>query len=63
MDKNRIILPYISATTTSLIFGLSYLFTKRALNFAEPFELLSFRFLTAFLIMSLLIILRIIKIN
>lgn len=63
MNKNRIILPYISATTTSLIFGLSYLFTKRALNLAEPFELLSFRFLTAFLIMSLFIILRIIKIN
>lgn len=56
-------LPYISATTTSIIFGLSFLFSKKALNVASPFTLLSFRFLTAFLVMSILILLKVIRVT
>lgn len=56
-------LPVISGTISSVIFGLSFLFSKRALAVAKPFELLSFRFLTAFLIMSTLIVFKIIHIN
>lgn len=63
MSYNKNILPYLSATTTSIIFGLSFLFSKRALNVASPFSLLSFRFLTAFVIMTLLVIFKVIKIN
>lgn len=56
-------LPILSGVITSIIFGLSFLFSKMALAIASPFELLSFRFLTAFLIMSALIVLKIIPIN
>jgi drug/metabolite transporter (DMT)-like permease len=42
---------------------MSFLFTKRALEAASAFKLLSFRFLLAFLVMSLLIALRIIKVD
>lgn len=61
--KKQNCLPYISATATSLIFGLSFLFSKKALNIASPFSLLSFRFLTAFLVMTILILLKIVKVN
>lgn len=63
MLKKQNLSPYISATTTSIIFGLSFLFSKKALNVASPFTLLSFRFLTAFLVMAILVLLKIIKID
>jgi drug/metabolite transporter (DMT)-like permease len=63
MNNKTNILPILSGILTSLIFGLSFLFSKKALNIVEPFTLLSFRFLAAFTIMSILKILGIIKIN
>ncbi len=63
MNHKPNILPIISGIFTSSIFGLSFLFSKKALNIVEPFTLLSFRFLVAFLIMSILIFSGIIKIN
>lgn len=63
MKNKTNILPILSGILTSSIFGLSFLFSKKALNIVEPFTLLSFRFLVAFLIMSLLILLGVIKIN
>jgi drug/metabolite transporter (DMT)-like permease len=56
-------LPILSGIGAAAIFGLSFLFSKMALNSAGTFELLSFRFLTAFLIMTALIGLKIIKVN
>ncbi|SHH87665.1 DMT family transporter [Clostridium grantii] len=61
--KNNAYLPYISAATTSLIFGLSFLFSKLALEIVDPITLISFRFLTAFLVMTFLIITKVIKVN
>lgn len=61
--KKRTVLPYISATITSLIFGLSFLFSKIALQNVSPLTLLGFRFLTAFSLMTILIILKIIKVD
>ena len=63
MKNKTNILPILSGILTSSIFGLSFLFSKKALNIVEPFTLLSFRFLIAFLIMSILKLLGIIKIN
>ncbi|MGH4117365.1 DMT family transporter [Clostridium sp.] len=63
MNHKMDMLPILSGILTSSIFGLSFLFSKKALNIVEPFTLLSFRFLTAFLIMSILIIFGGIKIN
>lgn len=61
--KKHSFLPYISACTTSLIFGLSFLFSKIALQSVSPLTLLGFRFLIAFLVMSVLILFKVIKVN
>ncbi len=63
MNEKINVLPILSGILTSSIFGLSFLFSKKALNIVEPFTLLSFRFLVAFLIMSILILFGGIKIN
>lgn len=63
MKNKTNILPILSGILTSSIFGLSFLFSKKALDIVEPFTLLSFRFLVAFIIMSILKLLGIIKIN
>lgn len=63
MKKKHNILPYLASLISSTIFGLSFLFSKTALNLTDPFTLLSLRFLLAFLIMSILVILGVIKVN
>lgn len=63
MNHKTNTLPILSGILTSLIFGLSFLFSKKALSIVDPFTLLSFRFLLAFLIMTLLIFCKFIKIN
>jgi drug/metabolite transporter (DMT)-like permease len=55
--------PYAASIATSFIFGLSFIFSKVALAITDPITLLSFRFLTAFLIMSVLLLIGVIKIN
>jgi len=56
-------LPYFAAAGMALIFGFSFLFTKNALESLDIFQLLFLRFLIAFLGMSVLILLRVAKIN
>lgn len=56
-------LAILAGIGSSSIFGLSFLFSKMALNVASTFELLSFRFLTAFSIMSVLIAFKVIRVN
>ena len=63
MLKKKKFQPYLSSITASVIFGFSFMFSKKALLYASPFELLSFRFGAAFLTMSLLVLLKIIKIE
>lgn len=46
--------------TGNAIFGFSFLFSKLAMDVAEPFVLLAVRFLTAFVVMSLLRMLRLV---
>lgn len=53
----------IAAAVSNTIFGLSFLFSKTALNVAHPLIILSVRFAVAFIFMSLLIVFRIIKVN
>ena len=45
------------------LFGLSYLFSKMALNVAEPSILLFVRFSVTFVILNLLVLLRVMKLN
>lgn len=61
-DKSNIV-PYITAIITNFIFGLSFLFSKRALSAEDPMTLLSFRFLAAFLVMTVLIVSKAIKVD
>lgn len=49
-------LSMLMAFTGNAIFGFSFLFSKLALDVAEPFVLLTVRFLTAYLLMTFLIV-------
>lgn len=55
--------PYVAAIIFSLIFGLSFMFTKKAIMVISVFKLLSFRFLLAFIVMSLLVLFKVIKVD
>lgn len=57
------IMPYLGAIISSSIFGLSFLFTKRAIMITSAFKLLSLRFLLAFAAMSVLVIFKVIKVD
>lgn len=61
--KNNKLMPYLASTVSCTIFGLSFLFSKRALVSADPFSLLSFRFLAAFLLLTILLFFKVIKVN
>lgn len=53
--KNKII-SLLFAFLAYSIFGLSFIFSKKALNFTTPFVLLAVRFLFAFLILNVLLL-------
>lgn len=61
--KNGIFLAYISALINALIVGLSFLFTKTAVTMSTPLDTLSFRFSVAFLVLSFLLLIRVVKIK
>lgn len=63
MKIDKKIIPYFTALITNIIFGLSFLFTKKALMVSNPITLVAFRFLLAFIVMSLLIAFKVIKVN
>lgn len=57
-EKKSLLLPVLAGALGHIIWGFSYLFTRVALRSAQPDVLLSLRFLTALLIMNLLILLK-----
>lgn len=63
-SKNyKVIVGCLCALGSEILFGFSYLFSKKATNIANPFELLAWRFLFAFIIMSACSLVGIFKIN
>ncbi|HOX91478.1 MAG TPA: DMT family transporter, partial [Spirochaetales bacterium] len=54
---------YLAGAGASIIFGLSFMFTKNALDTLSSWELLFLRFLTAALVMSVLVAFRLIKLD
>jgi drug/metabolite transporter (DMT)-like permease len=56
-------LPYLAGLGIALAWGLSFLFTKGALDYLSPFHLLSLRFAAAFAAMALLRVMNLIQIN
>ena len=63
MTKTKELLAYGFSLLYAIIFGLSFLFSKRALDITSPIKLLAFRFLLAFTFLSLLILFKLIRIN
>jgi drug/metabolite transporter (DMT)-like permease len=62
-NKAEQYLPYAAGLGVSLIFGLSFLFTKTALDTFGPIELIAYRFAIAALVITLLVGTRAIRIN
>ncbi len=56
-------LPYFASLTVAVIFGFSFIFTKEALNYLAPFQLLGFRFAVAALVLTLLQLTRVIRLD
>ncbi|NLM37965.1 MAG: EamA family transporter [Firmicutes bacterium] len=54
---------YLLAVFTELIFGFSFIFTKAALDYVTPNQLLAFRFMTAAFLLTLLRVLRVVDIK
>lgn len=63
MKNKQQVFGMAAALLANLIFGFSFIFSKLALKSADPLIILSIRFTVAFLVLSLLIIFRIIKVN
>ncbi|MBQ0001128.1 MAG: DMT family transporter [Clostridiales bacterium] len=61
VSKNSERLHMLMAFTGNAIFGFSFLFSKLALNVAEPFVLLAARFSVAFLLMTVLMVTGLVK--
>ena len=61
--KSKTVTGCLCALGCEILFGLSYVFTKQATESAGAFELLGWRFLTAFLVMTVLVFTDIVKIN
>lgn len=56
-------LPYLAALGMATIYGFSFLFTKNALETLGTVQLPFLRFLTAFIVMTLLVVFKVIKVN
>ncbi|RJE86308.1 DMT family transporter [Paenibacillus sp. 1011MAR3C5] len=52
MNSKELKLPYLFAVFNAVIIGLSFLFAKKALDYASPLDTLAFRFAASFLVMS-----------
>ena len=61
--KNNLYLAYLFALINASIVGLSFLFTKTAINVSNPLDTLAFRFTVAFLTVSFLILIRVVKVE
>ncbi len=56
MKLNKKILGMVAALTANVIFGFSFIFSKSALQFAQPIVVLAIRFTVAFLALNLLLL-------
>ncbi|MTT31874.1 EamA family transporter [Terrilactibacillus sp. BCM23-1] len=51
MSRSKILLAYLSIILFALIIGFSFMFTKIAIHYANPMDILAHRFTVAFLVM------------
>lgn len=62
-DQRSTRLGILAAISCEAIFGLSYIFTKQATQSTSELSLLAFRFFVAFVVMSILVVFKVVKIN
>ena len=63
MPKGKVLLGILAIIICEVLFGFSFLFTKTITASVSPLTLLSWRFIIAFIVMSLLAIVGIIKLD
>lgn len=63
INKNGLRFAYLCAVLNATIIGFSFLFTKMALEYAEPVDTLTYRFAISFAILSIPVLLRRIQLN
>ncbi|MFE0555866.1 DMT family transporter [Paenibacillus sp. NPDC058910] len=63
MNSSGLKFAYLCAVINAMIIGLSFLFTKIALEFAEPLDTLTFRFAASFAVMSIPVLLGRFRLN
>lgn len=63
MEKKNMMIGSLCAVGCETLYGLSYIFTKQATDHAGVFALLGWRFLLAFVVMSVLVAVGVLKIN
>lgn len=63
MKKEKVLVGIVSIISCEVLFGFSFLFTKRLTGVVSPFTLLSWRFITAFAAMNILVLARLIKVD
>lgn len=63
MESNKKWKAYLSGTAMSVIFGLTFLFTKEGLRAFSPTVLLAYRFSTAAVILTILLLMKVVKVN
>ncbi len=63
MESNKKWKAYLSGIAMSVIFGLTFLFTKEGLRAFSPTVLLAYRFSTAAVILTILLLLKVVKVN
>ena len=61
--KNTLIIGCLCALACETIYGISYVFTKKVTTSSSALSLLGWRFSLAFVVMTLLVLFRVIKIN
>ena len=62
-ERTKLMIGTLAASVASLLFGLSFMFVKQSVNNVSAFTLLSWRFLFAFVAMTLCSLLGIFKIQ
>jgi len=63
MKKEKALVGIISVIICEVLFGFSFLFTKKLTNAVLPFTLLSWRFIMAFTAMNICVLARLIKVD
>ncbi len=63
MKRNDLVIGILCAIGCEVLFGASFIFTKQATAVASDLSLLGWRFLVAFVIMSILVAMRIMKVD